>query len=47
MRKATGNHLIKSISLEKLRVLPLISATLEIEYAMKLYGNTIGEESNG
>ena len=37
VRKATGNHLIKSTSLEKLRVLSLISATLEIEYAMKLY----------
>ena len=36
VRKATGNHLMKSISLEKLRALSLVSATLEIEHAMKL-----------
>ena len=32
-RKATGNHLMNSISLEKLRALSLVSATLEIKYA--------------
>ena len=35
--KATGNYLIKSISLDKLRALSLVSATLEIEYALQLY----------
>ena len=29
--KATGNHLIKSTSLEKLRALSLVSTTLEID----------------
>ena len=33
---ATGNHLIKSTSLEKLRAVSLVSAKLEIEYAMQL-----------
>ena len=33
VRKATGNHLMNSTSLEKLRALSLVSATLEIEYA--------------
>ena len=33
VRKATGNHLVNSISLEKLRALSLVSAKLEIEYA--------------
>ena len=33
VRKATGSHLIKSNSLEKLRALSLVSATLEVEYA--------------
>ena len=32
-RKATGNHLIKVISLEKLKALPRVSALHEIEYA--------------
>ena len=35
MRKATGNHLIKSTFPAKLRALSLVSATLEIEYAMQ------------
>ena len=35
MRKATGNHLMNSTSLEKLRSLSLVSARLEIEYAMQ------------
>ena len=34
-RKATGDKLIKSASLEKLRDLSMASATLEIEYANK------------
>ena len=57
MRKATGNHLVKTTSLEKPRVLSLVSATLEIEYAMQYtYGYTslihipilkpIGEENS-
>ena len=33
VRKATGNHLMNSASLEKLGVPSLVSATLEIEYA--------------
>ena len=33
VRKATGNYLIHSTSLEKLRALSLVSAALEIEYA--------------
>ena len=33
VRKVTVNHLMKSTSLEKLRALSLVSATLEIEYA--------------
>ena len=42
VRKAMGNHLINSISLEKrLRALPLVSATLEIEYAMQLVRLTL------
>ena len=32
-RKATGNPLLKPTSLVKLSSLPLVSATLEIEYA--------------
>ena len=32
-KKATGNHLMNSTSLEKLRALSLVAATLEIEYA--------------
>ena len=36
MRKATGNHLIKSTFLEKTQSLSLVSGTLEIEYAMQL-----------
>ena len=47
MRKATGNNLIKSISLMKLRALSLVSATLEIEYGMEFYENTVDEEGNG
>ena len=31
VRKATGNHLIKSISLEEFSTLSLVSAKLEIE----------------
>ena len=30
VRKATGNHLMNSTSLEKLKALSLVSATLEI-----------------
>ena len=37
VRKATGNHLIKSTSLEKLRALSLVSATREIEYATQFF----------
>ena len=33
VRKATGNHLMNSTSLENLRTLSLVSATLEIELA--------------
>ena len=47
VRKATGNHLVNSTSLEKLTTLSLVSATLEIEYALEFYENTIGEEGNG
>ena len=36
MRKATGSHLIKSISVEKIRGLSLASAMLKIEYATKV-----------
>ena len=36
LRKAMGNHLIKSTSLEKLRALSLVSATLKIEYPMQV-----------
>ena len=37
VRKATGNHLIKSTSLVKrLRALFLVSATLEVEYATQI-----------
>ena len=36
VRKVMGNHLIKSTSLEKLRAVSLVSAKLEIEYAMQL-----------
>ena len=32
---------------KKLRALSLVSATLEIDYAMEFYENTIGEEGNG
>ena len=32
---------------KKLRALSLVSATLEIEYAMEFYGHNIGEEGNG
>ena len=32
-RKATGNHLMNSTFLEKLRAASLVAATLEIEYA--------------
>ena len=35
VRKATGNYLMKSTSLENVRVMSLVSATLEIEYAMQ------------
>ena len=47
VRKATGNHLVISNSLEKLRALFLLSHTLQIKYATELYENTIGEEGNG
>ena len=33
VRKAAGNHLMNSTSLENLRALSLVSAALEIEYA--------------
>ena len=36
VRKATRNHLMNSTSLEKLRALPLVSATLVIEYATQM-----------
>ena len=39
MGRATGNHLIKSTSLEKLRAQSLVSVTLEIECAMQIAGN--------
>ena len=35
-RKATGNHLINSTSLENLKALSLVSATLDIEYVTSL-----------
>ena len=35
VRKATGNHLTKSATLERLRASSLVSATLEIEHAMQ------------
>ena len=42
VRKATGNHVIKSNGLEKLRALSQVSATLEIEYATQLtHENTL------
>ena len=47
VRKATGNHLIKSTSLEKAQSPVSGSATLEIEYAMGFYEATTGEEGNG
>ena len=34
-KKATGDHPIKSNSLERLRALSLVSARLESEYAMR------------
>ena len=34
VRKATGNHLTSSTSVEETQSLSLVSATLEIEYAM-------------
>ena len=36
MRKATGTNLVMSTSLEKLRALSLVFATLRIEYATQL-----------
>ena len=36
-RNATGNHLIKTTSLEKVRVLSLVSAKLEIEFATQFF----------
>ena len=36
VRMATGNHLMKSTSLDRLRALSLVSATLEIEYATQI-----------
>ena len=46
VRKATGNHIMNSTYLEKLRALSLVSAKLEIEYALEFYENTIGAECN-
>ena len=40
VRKATGNHLVESTSLENLRALSLVSAKLEIEYAAVLRWRT-------
>ena len=40
VRKATGNHLMKSTSLETLRALFLVSATLEFEHATQVYGSS-------
>ena len=37
VRKATGNHLMNSTSLVKLRALSLVSATLETEYATQCH----------
>ena len=37
MRKASGNHLMNSTSLEKLRALSLVSATLKMEYATQFF----------
>ena len=36
VRKAMGNHLVKSTFLEKLRVLSMVSAKLEIEYVTQV-----------
>ena len=36
-REATDSPLAKSMSLEKLRALSLVSATLEIEYASQFF----------
>ena len=44
VRKATGNHRVNSTSLEKLRALSLVSATLEIEYATHLNGREVGKD---
>ena len=41
VRKATGNHLMNSSSQAKLRALPLVSATLEIEYATQVHFNEL------
>ena len=42
LRKATGNHLTKDTSQEKvLRALSLVSAKLKIEYAMQLHLTSI------
>ena len=40
MRKARGNHVIKSTSLENLRALSLVSATLEVEYPTQYVKNS-------
>ena len=54
MRKATGNHLIKSTSLEKLTALSLVSTNLIIEYPTQFevsnehgvsYGNNLSRVS--
>ena len=37
MRKATGNHLLKSTFLEKAQYPVLVSATIEIEYATQQF----------
>ena len=37
VRKAMGNHLMSSTSLEKFRVLSLVSATLKIECVMQFF----------
>ena len=46
VRKATGNHQMNSTSLKKLRALPLVSATLKIEFVTLLFHLT-GSISNG
>ena len=49
-RKATGNHLIKSTSLEQISepcLWSLVSATLEIEQAIEFHESNIGEKGNG